>query len=156
MYLTKDTALDKGPAGDPEALSGTFEVRYTDTPSVAGTFDLPTPWQRNESAVAKYVNTLAPAGPGSVKVAVVKSGLVAKVRAKGLGDGAAIDLFSGPPSAAGGLTTIFTVQNAVDGVTRRFCTRFAADDGSTVDYRLIAGGAGRKVLALNGIPTACP
>jgi hypothetical protein len=79
---------------------------------------------------------------------------VAKVRAKGLGDGPAIDLFEGPPSSAGGITTVLTLVNA--GLEHRFCTRFAVDDGSQVTLSEIGGGLGRKLVATGGVPTTCP
>jgi hypothetical protein len=156
VFVAKnDAGILKGPGGDPAALSGSFDVFYTDQPSsVGGSFVLPSPWRTNKDEVAKYVNSLAPAGPGQVKVAVVKDGRVAKVRAKGLGDGPAIDLFAGPPSASGGISAVLTVVNA--GLERRLCTRFAADDGSEVIYKEIAGGLGRKLVAKNGVAVACP
>jgi hypothetical protein len=129
-------------------------VFYTDASSVGGSFVLPSPWQKNDATVAKFVNTLAPGGPTQVKVAVVKDGLLVKVRAKGLGDGPAIDLFAGPPSSSGGVTTVLTLVNA--GLERRFCTRFAVDAGSEVTYSEIAGGLGRKLVATGGVPTTCP
>jgi hypothetical protein len=154
VFVAKnDPGIQKGPAGGPATLSGSFEVFYTDDTSVAGSFILPTPWQKNDALVAKYVNTLAPSG-GQVKVALVKNDLVAKVRAKGLGDGPAIDLFAGPPSASGGVTAVLTVVNA--GLQRRLCTRFATDLGSEVAFSEIAGGLGRKLVATGGVPTACP
>jgi hypothetical protein len=156
VFVAKnDAGILKGPGGDPAALSGTFDVFYTDQPSsVGGSFVLPSPWRTNKDEVAKYVNALAPAGPGQVKVAVLKDGRVAKVRAKGLGDGPAIDLFAGPPSASGGISAVLTVVNA--GLERRFCTRFATDDGSEVIHKEIAGGLGRKLVAKNGVAAACP
>jgi hypothetical protein len=100
------------------------------------------------------VNSTAPAGTGDVNVGVLKTGVVAKVVAKGLGDGSAIDVFGGPPSAAGGLTAVLTLRNVVDGSERRFCTRFAQNDGSTVVYEELASGGpkdrrqGRRTRAL--------
>jgi hypothetical protein len=157
VYVSKlDPGIDKGAEGDPAELSGTFEVFYTDASSVAGSFVLPSPWQKNIAAVAKYVNTLAPGGAGDVKVALLKNGTTAKVAAKGLGDGPAIDLFAGPPSASGGVTTVLTLTNGVDDTVRRFCTRFATDAGSEVVHSELAQGAGRKLVAKGGVPTPCP
>jgi hypothetical protein len=157
VYVSKlDPGIEKGAAGDPVELSGTFEVFYTDASSVGGTFVLPSPWQKNEATVAKYVNTLAPGGAGDVKVALLKNGTTAKVAAKGLGDGPAIDLFAGPPSAGGGVTTVLTLDNGIDDTVRRFCTRFATDAGSEVVYSELAQGAGRKLVAKGGIATPCP
>jgi hypothetical protein len=158
VYVSKlDPGIVKGAAGDPALLSGSFEVFYTDAPAnVSGSFALPAPWQKNEATVAKYVNTLAPAAPGHVKVAVVKDGLLAKVAAKGLGDGPTLDLSFGPPSASGGVTTVLTLTNGSDATVRRFCTRFATDDGSTVEHQSIAGGTGYKLVARGGVATSCP
>jgi hypothetical protein len=155
VFVAKnDAGILKGPAGAGSALSGSFDVFYTDDSSVAGSFVLPGPWQKNDATVAKFVNTLAPGGPTQVKVAVVKDGLVAKVRSKGLGDGPVLDLFGGPPSNAGGVTTVLTLVNA--GLERRFCTRFAVDAGSEVTFSEIAGGLGRKLVATGGVPMTCP
>jgi hypothetical protein len=106
--------------------------------------------------ILKYVNSTAPAGTGDVKAGVLKTGVVAKVVAKGLGDGTEIDIFGSPPSAAGGLTAVLTLRNAADASERRFCTRFAEADGSTVVYKELAGGLGRKIVAKNGLPAPCP
>jgi hypothetical protein len=157
VYVAKDAAVDKGAGGDPADLEGDFAVFYTDQPSsVLGTFVLPSPWRTNKATVAKYVNSTAPDGTGDVKVGVLKTGVVAKVVAKGLGDGASIDIFGGPPSAAGGLTAVLTLRNAGNESERRFCTRFAVNDGSTVVYKELAGGLGRKIVAKNGVPAPCP
>jgi hypothetical protein len=86
----------------------------------------------------------------------VKDGILAKVAAKGLGDDPSLDLFGGEPSASGGVTTILTVTNGADASVHRMCTRFATDDGSTVAYKVIAAGTGRKLVAKGGVPTACP
>ena len=157
VYVAKDAAVAKGAGGDPGDLESDFQVFYTDQPSsVIGTFVLPSPWRTNTDTVAKYVNSTAPAGPGDVKVGVLKTGVVAKVVAKGLGDGSAIDIFGGPPSASGGLTAVLTLRNAGDETERRFCTRFAEADGSTVIYKELAGGLARKIVAKNGVPAPCP
>jgi hypothetical protein len=156
VYVAKDPGIDKGAGNDPGDLDGDFTVFYTDQPSsVVGTFVLPTPWRTNKSNIAKYVNSGAPDGVGDVKVGVEKTGVVAKVVAKGLGDGSSIDVFGGPPSASGGLTAVLTLRNAGDNTVRRFCTRFAEDDGSTVVYKDLAGGLGRKIVAKNGVPAGC-
>ena len=86
----------------------------------------------------------------------MKNGTTVKVATKGLGDGPAIDLFAGPPSASGGITTVLTFSNGVDDTVRRFCTRFATDLGSEVMHSELAQGAGRKLVAKGGVPTACP
>ena len=50
---------------------------------------------------------------------------------------------------------MLTLRYAGDGTVRRFCTRFAAADAGTVAYKELAGG-GRKIVARNGVPVACP
>jgi cobaltochelatase CobS subunit len=52
-------------------------------------------WLVNKDTVTKYVNKQAPDVGGQVKVTVVKPTKVAKVVAKGLGDGPVIDLIQG-------------------------------------------------------------
>jgi hypothetical protein len=51
---------------------------------------------------------------------------------------------------------VLTVVNGNDDTARRMCSKFATDRGSTVDYRLIAQGSGRKLIARDGVPTTCP
>jgi hypothetical protein len=158
VYVARnDPGIAKGAGGDPALLSGLFEVVYTDQPtSVAGSFVLPSPWRTAKDTVAKYVNSLAPGGTGDAKVAVVKDGLRAKVAAKGLGDGPALDLVAAGAPGPGGVTTALTVLNGNDGTERRMCTRFSEADGSTMIFREIAGGTGRKLLAREGVPAPCP
>jgi hypothetical protein len=36
------------------------------------------------------------------------------------------------------------------------CTQFAVDLGSTVVFKEIADGTGRKLTAKNGVPATCP
>ncbi|HWP65319.1 MAG TPA: hypothetical protein VNO26_05345 [Candidatus Limnocylindria bacterium] len=155
VFVSKgDPDIAKGPEGDPALIEGGLEVFYTDTPGVAGTFEVPAPWLVNKDTVAKYVNKLAPSG-GDVKVAVVKPGLVAKVVAKGLGDGHPIDLSVGAPGA-GGVTVVLSINNGIDFSMRRMCTRFSTGDGSTVAYKSIAGGTGYKLVAKGGVAADCP
>ena len=157
VFVSKgDLAIDKGPAGDPAELSGTFEVFYEDAPSsVLGTFVMPGPWLVNKDTVAKYVNKGAPTTGGQVKVAVVKPEKVAKVVAKSLGDGNAINLFHGAPGP-GGVTAVLTINNGTDAVQRRMCSNFSEGVGSTVAFKEIAGGEGRKLVLKAGQPTSCP
>ena len=155
VFVTKgDPDITKGIDGDPALIEGSLEVFYTDTPSVAGTFVVPAPWLVNKDTVAKYVNKLAPTGD-DVKVAVVKPGLVAKVVAKGLGDGKAIDLSAGAPGA-GGVTAVLSVNNGIDFSMHRMCTRFSTADGSTLVYKSIAGGTGYKLVGKGGVGAGCP
>jgi len=150
----------------PPGLSGSLDVSYTGCGAaavlpedpcagsvpVAGQFVIPDPWLVNKPAVAKYVNRDAPSG-GHVKVAVVKPQVVAKVVAKGLGDGPAMDLLAGGKPDAGGVLVVLTVVNALDGDTYRMCTRY---EQSAVTFKAIVGGAARKLLARGGVPAACP
>jgi hypothetical protein len=155
VFVSKlDGGITKGAEGDPSQLSATFSVGYGDNSSVLGSFTLPGGgWIVNKSTVAKYVNLPAPTG-GGVKVGVVKPGKVAKVVAHSLGDSPAIDLSAGAPSDAGGIVAIITVQNGNDGSTHEMCAKFSTDLGSSVSYKQIAGGAGYKLVAKNGVP--CP
>jgi pimeloyl-ACP methyl ester carboxylesterase len=155
VFVTKgDPDIAKGVDGDPALLEGTLEVFYTDEPtSVVGSFLIPAPWQVNKPTVAKYVNKLAPTG-GDVKVAVVKPGTVAKVVAKGLGDGQAIDLSTAP--GPGGVSVVFSINNGNDFSMHRLCTRFSTGDGSTIVYKSIAGGTGYKLVAKIGVGVDCP
>ena len=159
VYVSKgDLAIHKGPGAidfktGPQGIEGSFQVFYTDNGSVSGSFVMPAEWKINKDTVAKFVNKEAPGGPSEVKVAVVKPEKVAKVVAKGLGG---IDLFAGPPSDSGGITTVLRIDNSVDDSVHRMCTRFSVADGSTVVLKEIAGGTGRKLVAKNGVAVACP
>jgi hypothetical protein len=159
VYVSKmNSGIDKGPGGDPSLLTGAFEWYYTDTPSsVIGAFSLPSShWIVDTDAVAKFVNTQAiSCTPTCAKVVVIKPDTVAKFVALLGGDTGNGDIFT-PPSASGGITTVLTINNGNDSSTHRMCTKFAADSGSTVAYKVIAGGTGRKIVAKNGVPTACP
>jgi hypothetical protein len=148
-----DPGIANGAPGDPALLAGNLEVFYTDAPSVFGRFEMPSPWLTSTGTVAKYVNSLAPAGAGHVKVTVVKDGLKARVVAKGLGDGPSLDLVGGPPSPTGGITVVLTIVNGNDDSAYRMCTKFAVDAGSDVDF---SGSSDRKLVARDGVPTACP
>jgi pimeloyl-ACP methyl ester carboxylesterase len=156
VFVAKgDADIAKGVDGDPALLEGRLEVFYTDAPSsVVGSFLIPPPWLVNKATVAKYVNKLAPTD-GDVKVAVVKPGSVAKVVAKGLGDGQAIDLSTGAPGP-GGVSVVFSVNNSNDFSMHRMCTRFSVGDGSTVVYKSIAGGTGYKLVGKGGVAADCP
>jgi hypothetical protein len=159
VYVSEQgVGVEKGMEGDSALLDATFEVFYTDTPSIGARFDLPPGgWLKNKPAGAKYLNKAAPSG-GGVKAATVTPTKVAKVLAQALGEGpnTSIDLVSGgAPSAVGGITTVLTIHNGNDGTTHRMCTRFSADGGSSVLFKEIAGGSGRKLVAKNGQPAVC-
>jgi hypothetical protein len=65
-------------------------------------------------------------------------------------------LLDGAPTSAEGVTTILQIENGNDSSTHRMCTRFATDLGSTVIYKEIAAGTGRKLVGKNGVAVACP
>jgi hypothetical protein len=150
----------------PPGLTGALDVGYVGcgaaaiepddpcpdaVPSV-GHFSMPPDWLVNKPTVAKYVNRTAPIG-GEVKVAVVKPSKVAKVVAKGLGEGPALDLAAAGKPGASGVIVILTVENESDGNTYRMCTRYAPD---VVRFKVIAAGLGRKLVARGGLPVPCP
>jgi hypothetical protein len=168
VYVSKgDADVQKGPGvaprGDPAQISGRFDVVFDD-PSADGAFLLPDgpSWLVNLATVAKYVNRGAPAPPGAVKVAIVKPGKVAKVVAKGLGDGPAVDLFALPVVFDGPVTTAYEVTNTAPGSSppsgdvTRMCTRFDVADGSTVVLKSLGDGSARKLVAKGGVPATCP
>jgi len=154
VFVSKDAGIVKGAEGDPAELDANVSVFYTDRQDVNAGFLMPagSNWLVNKDTVAKYVNKPAPTG-GGVKVAVVKPGKLAKVVAKSLGDGATtIDLVSaGAPSDAFGVTVLLTVHNGNDDSTTTMCARFAVADGSTVAFKEVSAGTGRKLVAKNGV-----
>jgi hypothetical protein len=160
LFVVRDPAVKKGAAPptrqEPAALEGMLEVFYTDRPSsVSGAFVLPSPWKRNKPKVARFANPQAPGGPTTVRAAKVREGKAARVFAFGLGDGGRVlALPEAPPSDAGGITAVLTVENAIDGMTYRMCTRFAAADGSRVRLKQLRKG--RQLVAKRGVPVACP
>ena len=161
VFVSKgDDGIEKGAAGDPAQLAGSFEWSYlTDEPqAVSGFFGMPSSnWTVNTEAVAKFVNTEAFTGsPTFTKVVVIKPSKVAKFVARGLADEGTPNLLLGPPSDSGGITTVLTITNGNDSSTHRMCTRFAVDDGSKVIYKEIAQGTGRKIAAALGVPSTCP
>ncbi len=159
IFDVRSPEVTKGPApaspNDAPGLDATVEVYYGDTPGAfAGRWVLPAPWAANRSTGARFANRGAPAGPSSVRTAVIREGKLALVIASGLGDGGSrASLAAGPPSAAGGVTAILTVHNAIDGSTRRYCTRFATGDGSRLQFT--SRGGRRRLVARHGVPTSC-
>jgi len=164
VFVSKDTtgAITKGTGEDVTDIDIHFSVAYPgSTGSAAGAFVLPAGasngtegWKLNKTTVAKYVNSAAPAGSTAAKVAVVKPAKLLKIVAKGLGDGPAIDLATaGDP--IGPVITVFEVTNG--GQTFRHCSEFDPANPSTkVVLKVIAAGAGRKLVAKGGQPTTCP
>jgi hypothetical protein len=168
VYVSKgDPAIQKGPGaaerGDPAQITARFDVVF-DTSSASGAFVMPagSSWLVNLATVAKYVNRDAPGGAGAVKVAIVKPGKVAKLVAKGLGDGPDVDLFVLPGDFDGPVTTVYEVTNTAPGSTPpagdivRMCSRFDVADGGTVVLKSLGDGTSRKLVATGGVATACP
>lgn len=159
VYRSKlDPGIHKGASGDPGLLSGSFEWFYTDEPtSVFGAFVQPSSpfWVINTDAVAKFSDS---SGGATTRVVVIKPSLLAKFVGEGLGNTGAGDLATQvAPSNSGGVTTVLTINNGNDSSTHRMCTQFAVDLGSTVIFKDIGGGGpGRKLVAKNGVPVACP
>lgn len=155
VYVAKDATFDNGGTADVGLVDGSLNVFYTNAPTLAlGILTVPAPALKHDGKVTKFKNKAAPSG-GSVKVAIVKDDKLAKVVAKGLGDGLTLDIVGAAPGA-GGLTTVLTFINAADETAARYCTRFSEADGSTILYKEIAGGTGRKLLAKDGVAVACP
>jgi hypothetical protein len=164
VFVSKDTtgAITKGTGEDVEDIDIGFSVAYPGSlGTAAGEFVVPAGssngtegWKVNKATVAKYVNAAAPAGSTATKVAVVKPAKLLKLVAKGLGDGPAIDLATaGDP--IGPVITVFEVTNG--GQTFRHCSKFdPANPNTTVVLKVIAAGAGRKLIAKGGEPTTCP
>jgi hypothetical protein len=160
VFVSKgDPAIHKGSSGDPQLLTGGFEWSYTNVSgSVSGAFVLPSShWTTNTDVVAKFSNPDAfSCVPTCTKVAVIKPGRLAKLSAKLGGDSGTGDFLAGGPDDTDGVITVFTITNGNDASTHHMCTRFAVGSGSTVVYKEIAQGTGRKLVAKNGVPTACP
>jgi hypothetical protein len=151
-YVSKDqtAGITKGTGTDVGAISAMFSFTYD---SAGGAFTLPAGesdgtqgWQVNSDTVAKFVNKNAPSGVTGAKVAVIKPGKLLRIVGKSLGD-TPVDLFAGAPT--GSIVTEYAVTNGGD--TFRHCSEFV-----TSDWKEIAGGTGRKLVAKNGIPAACP
>jgi hypothetical protein len=138
VFVSKDPAITKGAGTDPFQISAQLDVAYD---SASGAFDMPPfddaptePWDLNAATVAKYVWAIAPT-ERSVKLGLIKPGMVLKVVAKGLGDHP-IDL-STPPS--GPVYASMRVANG--GEWFRHCTQFA-----DCVHQSIAAGTGYKLV----------
>mgnify|MGYP000526250311 CR=1 FL=1 len=147
--VQKSPDVHLGPAAAPAQLSGRLEIFYVDTPSNKGVLLVPAPWTTVKPSQVKYKNTIAPAGPTAVNAATVTAGKQAQISAKGLGG---LDLSQAP--GAGGIVTIFTLENAAGPSTARFCTKYAVGSGSTISHNVTASGYTLK--AKRGVPTTCP
>ncbi len=153
-YVASDAEIQKGADGDPGLLDARLEVFYGDIPGAGGSrLDMPrgAGWVRNDGS-ARYVNRSAPS-EGAVRSAVIQPGRRARIVARALGDTPehSIDLFTPGTS----VTTVLTVFNRVDGSLHRMCTRFGIGNGSSVVVKEIDGGAGRKLIATNGVSVPC-
>jgi hypothetical protein len=151
-----DAGIQKGAAGNPALLDGTLEVYYTDQPCNFAKLSLASGphWVHNTAAKTRYRNTSG----GGVKSAKLRPGKLAKLLATALGDdpSSSLDLVAGgEPSAAGGLTVILTIRNGNDASVHRMCTKFATSVGSTLQFKQIHRGTGRKLIARNGVPVDC-
>ena len=93
--LQRDPNIHLGAAATPAQLSGQFEVYFVDTPTNKGVLPVPAPWAVVSPAVAKFKNSLAPAGPTPVKSVSIKAGKIAKVSASGLGGAEGLSTFGG-------------------------------------------------------------
>jgi hypothetical protein len=153
VYVSKDPGVRKGLEGYADGVSATFDLSYD---GQAGEFVIPrgeftgaSGWTVSNARVAKFVNRNAPGGPTAVKVAVIKPEKVLKIVAKGLGDGAALDILTqGPPT--GSVFTSFCLTSG--GETSCHCTEF-----ESCVYRPVAAGSGAKLLCKtpNSADDAC-
>ncbi len=160
-YVAKlDPGIAKGPDGSRFEIDATLDVYYSDSLGAGAARFLMlqgSAWRSN-SGPAKYVNKTAPA-LGAIKKALIIPTRLVRLSAKALGDDSAtsIDIIAaGAPSASGGVTTILSVYNRIDGSMHRMCTRFATALGSSVKFKSIAAGTGRRLIAKNGVPVDCP
>jgi hypothetical protein len=146
--------IQKGPAGTTSQISGTFDILYLDAPgSVQGAFVMPAPWLLNESTHAKYLNKLAPSGPGQARLVGVTANKLARFGSRGLGETGAIDISSSP--GPGGVLAILSVHNAVDGNTYRTCTKWSVGSGSVIRHYDVDGGLGHKLFLTHGVVAPC-
>ncbi|MFT5040469.1 MAG: hypothetical protein ACI8TX_001434 [Hyphomicrobiaceae bacterium] len=152
VYVSKNkgTAIDKGTAHDLETISVSFEYGWG---TAEGSFDVPvgaaSGWLLNEATKAKYKNNAADAGvPTGVASVGIVTGKVVKLKAKTTGDVANDLIAAGEPT--GSIATRFSMTNG--GVEHVYCTRFLL---GAAKWKEIAGGTGRKLLALKGVPVTC-
>jgi len=155
LVVRDEGGVTKGPGGDA-GLSARLEIFYTEDPgALHAAWDAPAPWKTNRPEVARFANRAAPAGPTTARRIAIRDGRSLRFEASGFGDGELVaDLGAGAPSADGGITVVFTLQNPVDGSTHRMCTRFAQDAGSVVEFS--ESRRGRRLVARRGVPAPCP
>lgn len=165
-----DPGIQKGPGGDPALLSARLAYEWVNDAgsSVFGCFTgidhkPPFPWERewgtNNDAVAKFRNRNARHFSPHTKSVQLVTGRVLRWKASRLADqGKLRAADDGPPTANGGVTVMFELQNGVDGTTHRMCTTFSSDAGSIITYKneLDQFGLKYKMIAKNGFPAPCP
>lgn len=152
----RDAAIFVGGAPDTFSLTWSYEAEGGGS-SVGGAFAIPpgsTQWVGDKFGVAKYRNT-APCTETCLRSVNIRyQKLVRAVSRVALSDEGDPDLALGAPTATAGVLVVVRVVEG--GTPKRWCTRFASDQGSTVLYKPIAGGAGRKLIARDGARTSCP
>jgi len=146
VFVAKDPAVDKGPGTDPTLVGANLQVSYDNStdPAISGGFNAlagSANWIVNKTAVAKYVNKLAPSG-GGTKVAVVKQNNLVKLVGKNLGD-TPINVLSQGGAASGDAETAYCVQNG--STANCFCS-FLPD----CSWKSVAGGTGAKLVCKGG------
>lgn len=162
MILKDDSAgaIDKGPAAEPPALSGTVEIFPLSDPTNRAVYELDTAgWIHNKEKIAKFKNSLAAPGAAGVKVAAVKPDKLVKVVARNLGDGDSAtgdqgsgDIDLAALTGADSLIAVISIENASDASSYRMCAQFDAPA-----ITAIAGGTGTKVLSkTSSLPGICP
>jgi hypothetical protein len=147
--LQKGANIHLGTQPTPLQLSGQLEIYFVDAPHNKGVLPLPAPWASTSATTAKFKNLQAPLGPTSVKTAVVRNGVVAKVTARGLGG---LDL-SAPPGP-NGVMAILTLDNAADSSSHRMCTLYSTGAGGEVRHRVTPRGFDLKLR--RGVASPCP
>jgi len=150
VYVAKDqvAGITKGAGTDPDQISVRFDVRYDDD-AAAGTIELPAGalngvdgWKVNNAKAAKYVNKVAPSGPTSAKVGVIKPNKLLKLSSKGLGVPPFDIVGAGAPS--GSVFTAYCVNNGGERVCH--CSEL-----TECAYKPLTGG-GAKLVCRVGVP----
>jgi hypothetical protein len=152
VYVSKATlgGIPQGAGTAPATISASFGMFATSPTSASGAFEVPlgasdgtSGWVVNKTAVAKYVNKPAPAGPTGAKVAVIKPGKLLKIVGKSLGD-TPLDV----ASLAEDNQIVYTYFRVVnDGQATSHCSVFPP---GTCTRKLIAGDTGAKLVCKPG------
>ncbi len=147
LILSKSPDIHKGansPDGDPR-LSGDLKLFVNGSSTAAATYDMPAIfWISNKNGRAQFKNTLAPLGGTPTKSVIIKDATLGKVQAKDLGGLNTAAIQSGDDIIAQ-----ITINNGNDAQTHRLCTKFN-------DVSVSVTGGNRKIVGVNGLPTACP